>query len=141
MDSQRLQEILMETACEEGADRVSKMDISERTKRVMLAESVENRIFQLQDDLDALLLNDDDVENGSDDVITLPEDETVRSLCVSIAREIKIAQQQYRELVSGDHSDMLAALESLGSLGTLTATTDAQDDAGVNDDSSSSGFE
>lgn len=111
----------MEAESVRGADKISRMCVAERTKRAMLAEAVENRIFQLQEDLDMLLLDNENRDSASEAANSLssliPEDEETRSKCVDIAKEIKVAQQQYRELVNGDASDMLAALDSLGSLG------------------------
>lgn len=97
----------MESASISGADLIAQMSIMERTKRAMLAEAVEDRIFSLQDDLDTLILSD-----NSDGLI--PKDETLREQCVDLAKQIKAAQGQYRELVSGESSGMLQKFESLG---------------------------
>jgi len=128
----------MESASERGYDKTKKISISERTKRVMLAEAVENRIFQLQDDLDALLMigeTDQEAAKGdgtvpaSSSAAAVPEDaESVRAKCVDIAKEIKIAQRQYRELVSGEPSVMLSALESLNRSTTQTTGKGRNDD-------------
>jgi len=97
-------EVFMEAVAASGAEKIASMSISERTKRAMLAEALEDRIFQLQDDLENL------IPDGS----TIPTDEQVRSHCVDIAQEIKHAQGQYNDLVSGKPSDILDKLESLG---------------------------
>lgn len=119
------QEQFMEVTAAQGADKISNMCVAERTKRVMLAETVEDRIFQLQDDLDSLLKmnNDNNNASNSNNNSIIPEDEELRSKCVDIAKQIKAAQKQYKDLVSGDESEMLTALNSLGTLGQEQAPT------------------
>lgn len=97
-------EALLEAMAASGAAKVATMSVPERTKRAMLAEAVEDRIFQLQDDLEEL--------SGG----VVPEDEKLRSQCVDVARQIKLAQKQYQDLVSGEPSEMLKTLESLGKM-------------------------
>ena len=48
-------EQFMEEASRKGAEKVKAMSIEERTRRAMLAEAVEDRIFSLYDDLEGLL--------------------------------------------------------------------------------------
>jgi hypothetical protein len=68
----------------------------------MLAEAVEDRIFDLQDHLEEL-------SGGK-----LPDDENLRRECVDVAKQIRAAQQQYQDLVTGGPSELLSKLESLG---------------------------
>lgn len=82
-----------------GASKIAQMDINERTKRAMLAEAVENRIFQLQQEL-----------------LELAQTNGKFSQAKKLAQQIKLAQEQYQELVSGDPSDMLRAFDSLASM-------------------------
>eukprot|EP00984_Skeletonema_dohrnii_P018352 scaffold8553_cov67-Skeletonema_dohrnii-CCMP3373.AAC.1 len=49
------QENIMEMASLKGAEEIAKLDIQERTKRAMLAESVEDRIFELVDELEQIV--------------------------------------------------------------------------------------
>ena len=52
--AQKAQERIMESASLAGAENIRKLDIAERTKRAMLAEAVEDRIFEMVDELEAL---------------------------------------------------------------------------------------
>jgi hypothetical protein len=100
-DARKKQEEFMEAVSLSGADKIAKMNVSERTKRAMLAEAIENRIFQLQDDLDQLC--------GG----VVPDDETIKSQCVEIARNMRESQLQYNDLVTGEPSMVMTTLESL----------------------------
>ena len=104
MSRKEKSEVFMESASAAGAAKIAAMSIPERTKRAMLAEAIEDRIFQLQDDLEEL------IPDGS----TIPTDENTRAHCVDIAKEIRVAQGQYEDLVSGRQSDVLENLENLG---------------------------
>ena len=99
-DGQRKQEMYMEAMSLKGAEQIAKMNISERTTRAMLAEAVEDRIFQLQDDLELL--------SGG----TVPEDETTKAQCVELAKDIRRSQIQYNDLVSGAPSELLNSIKS-----------------------------
>jgi len=93
------QEASLESMAAAGASKIAQMDINERTKRAMLAEAVENRIFQLQQEL-----------------LELAQTNGKFSQAKKLAQQIKLAQEQYQELVSGDPSDMLRAFDSLASM-------------------------
>ena len=93
----------MEQASLKGAAKIRAMSIEERTKRAMLAEAVEDRIFSMYDEIEARL------QGG---VPTTDED---RNEIKSLAKEIKASQSQYENLVSGKPSAMLGAINSLGS--------------------------
>ncbi|GKY93332.1 hypothetical protein MPSEU_000300800 [Mayamaea pseudoterrestris] len=99
-DGQRKQEKYMEAMSLQGAAQIAKMNISERTTRALLAEAVEDRIFQLQDDLEQL-------SGGS-----VPDDEAVKAQCVEIAKTIRRSQIQYNDLVSGAPSELLNSMQS-----------------------------
>ena len=99
------QEEVLEQLSLDGAERIAKMDIPERTKRAMLAEQVEDRIFELMDVLDKL------VENGEGAGELVKEEN--REKAVDVAREVKSLQKQYDDLVSGRPSSMLSSLESI----------------------------
>ena len=99
-DGQRKQEMYMEAMSLKGAEEIAKMNISERTTRAMLAEAVEDRIFQLQDDLELL--------SGG----TVPTDETTKAQCVELAKDIRRSQLQYNDLVSGAPSELLNSIKS-----------------------------
>lgn len=98
-------EAFMEGASAKGADKVREMSIEERTKRAMLAEAVEDRIFSMYDDLEGLL---------KDGVPVSDED---RDEIQSLAQEIKASQSQYENLVSGEPSSMLGTINEIGSNG------------------------
>ena len=90
--AQREQEIILEDLSLKGADKITKMDISERAKRAMLAEAVEDRIFELTEVIES----------------TLDEDG-------SIKRHVKELQLTYSDLVNGNPAPILNALASLDS--------------------------
>ena len=91
-----MQPFFEETALE-GADAVKAMSIEERTRRAMLAEQVEDRVCTLYDDLEVIL--------GQDG--TLPESEEEREETRNIAKQIKVLQNDYKQLVSGEKSQYL----------------------------------
>ena len=94
-------EAFMEEASRKGADKVKEMSIEERTKRAMLAEAVEDRVFQMYDDLEGLL------KDG------VPATEDDREEISNIAKQIKASQLQYENLVSGKPSEMLGTMDGL----------------------------
>jgi hypothetical protein len=85
----------LEAMSRAGASKIASMSVSERTKRAMLAEAVEDRIHSILDTLDELG-EDDKKESGE------------------LNRHLSSLQGQYQDLVSGNSSDMLKTIESLG---------------------------
>lgn len=94
------QEMLLEELARIGADKIASLSISERTKRAMLAEAVEDEIFRVTERLERLLFADG----------TLPEKHRERA--AELVAKTKLLQLQYNELVSGTSSSVLNALES-----------------------------
>jgi len=90
----------MEGASLKGADKVKDMSISERTKRAMLAEAVEDRIFNLYDDLEVLM------KDG------IPPTDEKRDEISSLAQQIKASQTQYENLVTGEPSEIMDMMRS-----------------------------
>mmetsp|Transcript_12930 Transcript_12930/g.15556 ORF Transcript_12930/g.15556 Transcript_12930/m.15556 type:complete len:102 (-) Transcript_12930:156-461(-) len=90
----------MEQASREGANRIKELSIAERTKRAMMAEAVEDRIFSMYDDLEELIKEDG----------TLEVDD--REEATDLAKQIKASQEQYETLVSGRPSSMLDQLST-----------------------------
>jgi hypothetical protein len=84
-------------------DRISKLSTSERAKRAMLAEAVEDNILSKELELEEIL-----GEQG-----LLPQDPELLKQCQDLAREIRVAQQQYDALVGGEPSTLLRTLEGL----------------------------
>jgi hypothetical protein len=103
------QEQLMEQLALSGAERIAAMSIPERTKRAMLAEAVEDRIFELTDVLEKLLLSDQSESGGDGPLIS----EKNRQEALEVAQQTKALQVQYEELVSGRPSSVLRSLESV----------------------------
>lgn len=101
-DAQRDQESKLEGMSLKGADKISKMTVPERAKRAMLAEAIEDRIFEHTDILDELV-----EEDG-----TVLEDN--REQVVETAQQIKGFQHQYNDLVSGNPSALLESLDGIG---------------------------
>lgn len=88
----------METASIAGADEIRKLTVPERTKRAMLAEAVEDRIFELVDDLDLLVKRNGGLDNLSDEV---------REEAMEMAKQTQVLQIQYDDIVTGKPSQLL----------------------------------
>lgn len=101
--AQKEQEMMFESMSLKGADVIAKMEVPERAKRAMLAEAVEDRIFELTEKLEGFI-----DENGM-----IPEQD--REKAVEIAKQTKGLQAQYNELVSGGPSAILDSLSSIKS--------------------------
>jgi hypothetical protein len=86
----------MEMSSLKGAKAISKLDINERTKRAMLAESVENRIFEITEVLEVLVKKNSGLLEGD-----------AREEAVELAKQTKALQVQYDDLVSGRPSMLL----------------------------------
>ena len=97
------QERLIEEIALMGAENIATLSISERAKRALLAEAIEDRIFRLTEELEVMV--------GPDGSVV---DEGNRETVMETARTVKELQQQYAELVSGGPSSVLTAMNSLG---------------------------
>ncbi|KAL9183424.1 hypothetical protein ACHAXT_004280 [Thalassiosira profunda] len=96
--AQKRQEQQMEMASIQGAEAIAKLDVQERTKRAMLAEAVEDRIFELVDELEELVKRNNGLENLSDEI---------KEEATEMAKQTKALQIQYDDLVSGRPSHLL----------------------------------
>jgi hypothetical protein len=112
-------EAFMENASAKGADKVREMSVEERTRRAMLAEAVEDRIFSMYDDLEGLL------QDG------VPANDEDRDEIQSLAREIKASQSQYENLVSGEASAILGTIGNIGSNSTESKRNQKEGDAAL----------
>jgi hypothetical protein len=101
-ENQRQQEMIFEKMSLKGAGAIASMSIPERAKRAMLAETTEDQIFELTETLESLV-----DENGM-----IAEDK--REQAVEIAKCTKALQIQYNDLVSGNKSSLLDALDAMG---------------------------
>ena len=106
LKSNKSHERAMEALSAEGAARIAQLSTSARAKRAMLAEAVEDQIFANTEQLEMLLLQADNGTNMEDD------DEN-RNDAVELAQQTRTLQVQYRELVMGESSSVLNALESV----------------------------
>ena len=86
-----------------GAEKIAEMSIPERTKRAMLAEAVEDRIFELTEVLEGMVEEDGSVAEEN------------REKAVEVATQVKKFQQQYNDLVNGNKSTILNALSESSS--------------------------
>lgn len=86
----------MEMSSIAGADAIARINLEERTKRAMLAEAVEDRIFELVDELDEVVTVNDGFLVGD-----------VREEAVDLAKQTKALQLQYDDLVNGRPSSLL----------------------------------
>jgi hypothetical protein len=98
---QRKQEMYMEQLARKGADRIASLSVSERTKRAMLAEKIEDSIFENAEKLESLV----------DSSGALPPEN--REQALELAQETRAFQVQYEELVSGKPSSVLNSLEQV----------------------------
>jgi hypothetical protein len=102
--AQKEREKVMEMSSLAGARAIAKLDLEERTKRAMLAEVIEDRIFELVDELELFVAKN----NG---LVDAPE--TIRVRAMEMAKETKSLQVQYDDLVNGRPS-LLLELDSIG---------------------------
>jgi len=96
---------------EKGIVLIASMDIDERAKRAMLAEVIEDRIFELTDAMEQLLRVQADPTNEDNTIIP----ESNRQKAIQLAQQTKSLQIQYEELVSGNPSTVLNTFQSVGS--------------------------
>ena len=89
----------MEELSRIGAAKIAALDVTERAKRALLAETIEDRIFDLTEQLEQLV----GVTGG-----------VVDENIIDLAKQTKSLQLQYKELVSGEPSSLLQSLEDLG---------------------------
>mmetsp|Transcript_23358 Transcript_23358/g.45168 ORF Transcript_23358/g.45168 Transcript_23358/m.45168 type:complete len:154 (+) Transcript_23358:10-471(+) len=101
-NARKSQECKMEMSSIAGADAIAKINLEERTKRAMLAEAVEDRIFELVDELDEVVTVNDGFLVGD-----------VREEAVELAKQAKALQLQYDDLVSGSPSTLLDVEDNL----------------------------
>lgn len=94
----------MEMSSIAGAEAISKLDLEERTKRAMLAEVVEDRIFELADQLELLIKQNNGLVDASD---------SIKEQVMEMAKETKNLQVQYDDLVNGRPS-LLLDLDGIG---------------------------
>ncbi|KAL3816494.1 hypothetical protein ACHAXA_011299 [Cyclostephanos tholiformis] len=94
-------EQVFEVSSSAGAEVIAKMDLQERTKRAMLAELLEDRIFELVDELELLIKLNDGYESFSEFPVA------VREEALEIAKQTKALQVQYDDLVNGRPSILL----------------------------------
>ena len=94
-----------------GADKIAQLNVAERTARALLAEAVEDRIFELTEQLEALLGMSSIATTTTVDVADIQAER--REQAVQLAQQTKVLKQQYEELVSGEPSSLLGALKDL----------------------------
>jgi len=100
-NARREQELILEASSLRGAAIIANMEITERAKRAMLAEAIEDRVFELTDQLERML-----EEDGSVKIENRKEVEDT-------ARQTKELQLLYSDLVNGKPSALLNAITSL----------------------------
>ena len=86
----------MEMASIAGAEEIAKLDINERTKRAMIAEQVEDRIFEIVEELELLVEKNNGILEGE-----------VKEEAQQLALQTKSLQMQYDDLVNGRPSSLL----------------------------------
>mmetsp|Transcript_22942 Transcript_22942/g.63863 ORF Transcript_22942/g.63863 Transcript_22942/m.63863 type:complete len:166 (+) Transcript_22942:47-544(+) len=97
---QKQQELVMEELSRIGADKIATLDVNERTRRALLAELLEDKIFENTAQLETLV----------DEAGAIAEENRAQAL--EIAEQTKVWQVQYQELVSGKPSSVLASVEA-----------------------------
>lgn len=99
--TQKKLEQIMDNSSSQGVKSIAAMNLQERTKRAMLAEAVEDRIFELVDELEILVKRNGGYESFSE----YPDD--VREEALEMAKQTKALQVQYDDLVNGRLSVLL----------------------------------
>ena len=84
----------------EGAEKIAQLDLHERTQRAMLAEMVEDKIYENSVALENL------VDENTGEITDL-------EAAKEIAMQTRSLQRQYKALVTGEESTMLKAMASL----------------------------
>ncbi|KAL3787139.1 hypothetical protein ACHAWO_010697 [Cyclotella atomus] len=92
----RGQEMKMEMSSLAGAKAIARLSINERTKRAMLAEVVEDRIFEITEEIELIVTRNEGVLEGDQ-----------REEAVELAKQTKALQKQYDDLVNGRPSALL----------------------------------
>lgn len=90
------QEMKMEMASLAGAKAIAKLNINERTKRAMLAEQVEDKIFEITEEIEQIVVRNDGLLEGDE-----------KEEAVELAKQTKALQKQYDDLVQGRPSVLL----------------------------------
>jgi hypothetical protein len=103
---QQQNNIIFEAMSIQGAEKIAKMSIPERAKRAMLAEATEDRIFELTERLEGLM----DQDNGGS-ISAANRDEAM-----DLAQQAKKLQMQYNDLVNGNPSSILQAIDAMGEI-------------------------
>lgn len=104
-------QMVLEELSRLGADKIAQLNVAERTARALLAEAVEDRIFELTEQLEALLGMSSIATTTTVDVADIQAER--REQAVQLAQQTKVLKQQYEELVSGEPSSLLGALKDL----------------------------
>jgi hypothetical protein len=99
--TQKKLEQIIDNSSSQGVNSIAAMNLQERTKRAMLAEAVEDRIFELVDELEILVKRNGGYESFSE----YPDD--VREEALEMAKQTKALQVQYDDLVNGRLSVLL----------------------------------
>ena len=112
------QEQLLEVISRIGADTIATLSISERTKRAMLAEAVEDEIFscteQIIDLVNEQLEYDVNNDNSNQSALNTRQKSDIKSEIVDLQERNQFLQSQYNDLVSGRPSSLLNTVNSVG---------------------------
>jgi hypothetical protein len=101
-ETQRQQDMILENMSVKGAKAIASMEVPERAQRAILAEAVEDQIFELTEKLDGFV--------DANGMIAEESKEKV----MEIAKATKSLQIQYNDLVTGQKSPILDALNAMG---------------------------
>ena len=149
------QEQLLEVVSRIGADSIASLSISERTKRAMLAEAVEDEIFFCTEQMIDLVneqLEHDTTNSNSDNNQSASKTRPKKNIEVEmldLRERNQFLQTQYNDLVSGRPSSLLNTVNSIGGStnllnGSNSPMIDNDDDDGQsksgNDDASQTQF-
>jgi hypothetical protein len=112
------QEQLLEVVSRIGADTIASLSISERTKRAMLAEAVEDEIFACTEQL-IDLVKEQQENNVKDDGNQSELNQRQRTAAIEdkirdLRERNHFLQGQYNDLVSGRSSSLLNTVNSVG---------------------------
>ena len=130
------QEQLLELVSCIGAPTIASLSISERAKRAMLAEAVEDEIFCCTEQLIDLVNEQMEHESNNDNVLSelnARQQNDIEKEILDLRERNRFLQAQYNDLVSGRPSSLLNTVNSVGG---STATGESNSSSDIDDSQS-----
>jgi hypothetical protein len=116
------QEQLLEIVSRIGAETIASLSISERTKRAMLAEAVEDEIFACTEQMIDLVneqQENDVIDDSNQSELSSRQNTIIENKIRDLKERNHFLQGQYNDLVSGRSSSLLNTVNSIGDSTTI----------------------